>query len=215
MANLERQIDAFFSGKAKSGRNGLQIMHNAIMQIAQHGNTDPATRMIAKAEAESKVSAATVKTVFRHAVNAYFGDKMVIFRKDTNRRIGWACTLKFKVPEGEVVVPQTNHYGLFTEALEKGTRYDDKDFVKAVREAMSPKPEKTVEDKRAALPKTVHAGVQKAKEAEVGLEAYLNMVRADWKGAEVPTLTTAPVETEAAPIPNSSTIVVEMDAAAA
>jgi hypothetical protein len=151
--SLNKEMDAFFKALAKGEALGLPLIHKAIVNLAEHKNTTPASALYSRFVARGQKE----ETIFALYIRAYFGDKVVKVSKTDNANMPYKITADGFVKG----VKPRNSYGLLVQALEEGKAFNSKTLIKKLREELSPKATPTEEAAKEAARKAVVAAAKK------------------------------------------------------
>lgn len=150
---LNKEMDAFFKALAKGEALGLPLINRAIVNLAEHKNTTPASALYSRFKQRGQGE----ETIFALYIRAYFGDKVVKVSKTDNANMPYKITADGFVKG----VKPRNSYGLLVQALEEGKAFNSKSLIKKLREELSPKATPTEEAAKEAARKAVVAAAKK------------------------------------------------------
>ena len=150
---LNKEMNTFFKALAKGEALGLPLIHKAIVNLADHKNTTPASALYSRFKQRGQGE----ETIFTLYIRAYFGDKVVRVSKTDNANMPYKITADGFVKG----VKPRNSYGLLVQALEEGKAFNSKSLIKKLREELSPKATPTEEAAKEAARKAVVAAAKK------------------------------------------------------
>lgn len=198
---FEKQIDAVFSNDLNRGKKALVLMDKIITDLAATRNSDPLRRFWNKA---IKHHHNNYSVVMGACLRLYFGDKAIILKKDDNHATGVACKLKF---DGNPA--PRNGYGFVSAAVLAGKAYNDKAFIKQIREHLKPeKPALDLEKQKEFVGGRIDSIIKAMdKEApDVSLAYALERFKREWNASHVEANTNVPIENDEAEVVELDTI---------
>lgn len=131
---IEDQINAIFRNDLNSGKQAMVLMANIVTDLAATRNSDPLRRFMTKARGHAHNN---YKVVMGLLIRCYFGDKMVTATPDEKHPTGTNVTLKFSGNPAP-----RNLWGFVTKHVDNGGHYNDRAFLKNLREHLNPDEEK-------------------------------------------------------------------------
>jgi hypothetical protein len=173
---MDKDMDAIFRSDTNTGKLALTTMAQLVIDLAGTRNSDPLRRFITKARNHHH---ATFTNVINLLIRCYFGDKMLTHAKDDAHPTGTSVKFKF---DGNPVAK--NGWGMVIGAIQAGKSYNDRAFLKQLREHLSPeKVDAAVEAQVVAIQrKAVNLVKYLGTDAkDVSIERVIAELRQAWK----------------------------------